>query len=91
MSAHSHDQYPSEPKPVAFTVPLILAAVTILVMGLFLSLCDPEAHGHGTDGHAATEASAGGKHATDEDMQHHGEADGPPAHPSAPAAGQQHR
>ncbi len=86
MSAHPHEQY-SENKPVAFTVPFILAAVTVLVIGLFLSLCDPSAHDHGAHGKAgaAHEKSADGhKHATDEEMQQYGDPKGPPAHPERP-------
>ena len=43
--SHS-DHSTNEKKPVAFTVPFILASVTVLVILLFLSLCDPKA-GHG--------------------------------------------
>jgi hypothetical protein len=42
MSAHHDDHHVSEQKPVAFTVPLILALVTIVIIVLFLSLCDPK-------------------------------------------------
>jgi hypothetical protein len=46
MSSH-HEIHPSqEPKPVSFTVPFILACVTLLVVFLFMSLCDPGSHGH---------------------------------------------
>jgi hypothetical protein len=45
MAGHSHDDHHlTEQKPVSFTVPFILAAVTILIIVLFLSLCDPKAH-----------------------------------------------
>lgn len=45
MSAHSHDEHHSgEKKPVSFTVPFILACVTVLITLLFLSLCDPGHH-----------------------------------------------
>lgn len=41
----SHSEHsPSEKKPVAFTVPFILASVTVVVILLFLSLCDPKPH-----------------------------------------------
>ena len=60
----SHDtHHAAEQKPVAFTVPLILASVLILIIGLFLSLCDPKPHGHEAAGHnghhdgTATEAT----------------------------------
>lgn len=43
----SHSEHSSnEKKPVAFTVPFILASVTVVVILMFLSLCDPKAH-HG--------------------------------------------
>ncbi len=43
----SHSEHSSnEKKPVAFTVPFILASVTVVVILLFLSLCDPKAQ-HG--------------------------------------------
>ncbi len=46
MAGHSHDEHHfSEQKPVAFTVPFILAAVVILIVVLLLSLCDPKPHG----------------------------------------------
>lgn len=41
----SHSEHSSsEKKPVAFTVPFILASVTVVVILLFLSLCDPKPH-----------------------------------------------
>jgi hypothetical protein len=47
MSANNelHNHQSNEKKPVAFTVPLILASVFILIMVLFLSLCNPK-HQH---------------------------------------------
>lgn len=94
MAAPSHDHHYTETKPVAFTVPFILAAVTLLAMGLFLSLCDPRPHGeHGATGHGkhgAAAADDGHRNATDKDMQHYGSPEGPPAHPESPAEGQQH-
>ncbi len=62
MSSHHDDHHSTEQKPVAFTVPFILAAVTLLAVVLFLSLCDPKPHHggeageHGHEG-AATEAA----------------------------------
>jgi len=59
MSGHSHDHHSTEQKPVSFTVPFILAAVTILIIVMFLSLCDPKAHhsaAHG-DTHAVENAA----------------------------------
>lgn len=45
MAGHTHDEHHSaEQKPVSFTVPFILASVTILIVVMFLSLCDPKAH-----------------------------------------------
>ncbi len=50
MSGHHHDNHHStEQKPVSFTVPFILACATLLIVVLFLSLCDPKHHG----GHCA--------------------------------------
>lgn len=44
--ANHHDHHSSEEKkPVAFTVPFILATVTLIAMLLLLSLCDPKHHG----------------------------------------------
>jgi outer membrane protein OmpA-like peptidoglycan-associated protein len=45
-SSHSDNQHSEEQKPIAFTVPLILASVLIFIIVLFLSLCDPKKHGH---------------------------------------------
>jgi hypothetical protein len=42
-----HDEHSqNEKKPVAFTVPFILASVAVVIILLFLSLCDPKPH-HG--------------------------------------------
>ncbi len=56
MSHHS-EHHQAEQKPVAFSVPFILAAVTLLVIVLFLSLCDPKPH-HGEEHEAATTEAA---------------------------------
>jgi hypothetical protein len=46
MSSHdNHDNHSNEPKTVSFTVPFILASVTLVLIFLFLSLCDPKKHG----------------------------------------------
>ncbi len=45
MENNHHDNHNTEQKPVAFTVPLILASVTIFIIVMFLSLCNPK-HGH---------------------------------------------
>ena len=42
--SHHDDQYLQEQKPIAFTVPFILASVLILIIFLFVSLCDPKPH-----------------------------------------------
>ena len=74
MSGHHDEHHLQEQKPIAFTVPFILAAVLILIIMLFLSLCDPKPH-HGHDavheGHgAATEAV----HHNDASMEAHHDA-----------------
>ena len=87
MAGHHDSHHATENKPVAFTVPFILAAVLVLIMGLFLSLCDPEPHhGHGSE---ATHQE-GHHHATDKDMQSHGEAKGPDAVPETHDASSAH-
>jgi hypothetical protein len=88
MSAPSHDHF-TETKPVSFTVPFILAAVTLLVIGLFLSLCDPSSKHH--DKHdAAASHGQHDMHATDKDAHGPGHTDTPPAHAEEPAEGAQH-
>ncbi|MBA3682086.1 MAG: hypothetical protein H0W73_13155 [Bacteroidetes bacterium] len=61
---HGHDNHSNEPKPVSFTVPLILASVLLTIMFLFLSLCDPKKHGHCEEGcsEECIEACAKGDH-----------------------------
>lgn len=44
--SHHEIHHKQGPKPVSFTVPFILACVTLLIVFLFLSLCDPKQHGH---------------------------------------------
>lgn len=77
----SHDTHHSdEKKPVAFTVPLIMAAVLVFIIILFLSLCDPKPH------HAGEAGAHGDPHATE--ASHHDAAE-PAAehhHDAAPAA-----
>lgn len=59
MSSHQDEHHSEEKKPVSFTVPFILAAVTIFAIVMFLSLCDPKPHNEaGHEGHQATEAGA---------------------------------
>ena len=83
--AHSHDQF-TETKPVSFTVPFILAAVTLLVMGLFLSLCDPSHDSHKA---GAGHEKAGHHDASNKGIEHD-KAEAPPAHAESPAEGAQH-
>lgn len=61
-SSHHDDHHSSEQKPVSFTVPLILASVLILIIVLFLSLCDPKSH---------HEVEAGHGHAAPVEAMHH--------------------
>jgi hypothetical protein len=57
MSGHHDTHHVNENKPVAFTVPLILAIVTLVIIMLFLSLCDPSSAHHNTDAHEHGAAS----------------------------------
>jgi OmpA-OmpF porin, OOP family len=58
MGNHHDEHHVTEKKPVAFTVPLILSAVAVLVIVLLVSLCDPKhGHGHG-GGHAQCECKS---------------------------------
>ena len=62
MSGSHHEEHQlNEQKPVAFTVPLIMASVLILIMVLFLSLCDPKPHkaheAHGASAHSTEPVS----------------------------------
>lgn len=58
MSSHHEENHSQEKKPVAFTVPFILAVVTLLAVVMFLSLCDPKPHHEGGhEEHEATEKS----------------------------------
>ena len=41
---HGHNNHSNESKPVSFTVPFIMASVTLVIIFLFLSLCDPKKH-----------------------------------------------
>lgn len=45
MANHHDNHHPQEQKPVAFTVPFILASVVILIIVLLVSVCDPRHHG----------------------------------------------
>jgi hypothetical protein len=57
MADHHDEHHSIENKPVSFTVPFILASVTIIIIVLFLSLCDPKPH-HGEHGGHENEAHA---------------------------------
>lgn len=46
MSAH-HEEHHNENKPVSFTVPFLMACALIVIMLMFLSLCDPKKGHHG--------------------------------------------
>lgn len=43
-SHHDHNNHSTEPKPVAFGAPLILALVTVLIILLGVSTCDNKKH-----------------------------------------------
>jgi hypothetical protein len=68
MAGHHDEHHSVENKPVSFTVPFILASVTIIITLLFLSLCDPKPHHEAHSGHEH-EAHAGAV------MQNHHEAE----------------
>lgn len=80
MSGSQDTHHSTEQKPVAFTVPLILASVLVLIIVLFLSLCDPKPHHHGEGGHG-DEHNAVGTEAT-----HHHDAAAPADQHEAAAA-----
>jgi hypothetical protein len=69
-SSHSDNQHSDEQKPIAFTVPLILASVLILIIVLFLSLCDPKKHGHETEHAEHTEAATHDVNAAGTEAEH---------------------
>jgi hypothetical protein len=86
MSSSHQDDHFTETKPVAFTVPLILASVVLLIIVLFLSLCDPK-HGHHAEGEANGH-NAAAMEATHSDaaMEEHHEAAQEPAMKDSTAA-----
>ncbi len=68
MSNHHDNHHSDEKKPISFTVPFILASVTITIILMLVSIGDPchckescEAEGHETHavegGHEATKAT----------------------------------
>jgi hypothetical protein len=61
-SSHNDDQHSNETKPVAFTVPLIMASVLVFIIVMFLSLCDPKQHHAGADEHGAHNATTATSH-----------------------------
>lgn len=74
MSSHHEENHSQEKKPVAFTVPFILAVVTLLAVVLFLSLCDPKPHHEGGHEEHATEAThheAAAEHHEAAAVEHH--------------------
>lgn len=46
MSSHNEEHH-TESKPVSFTVPFLMASALLLIIVLFLSLCDPSKEHHG--------------------------------------------
>lgn len=76
MSSSHHDDHQSvEVKPVSFSVPFILAAVTLIIIFLFLSLCDPPKHGyhgheHGYQGAVEADAAIQAEEKAKEHEQH---------------------
>ncbi len=46
MSAH-HEDHHNENKPVSFTVPFLMACSLLIIIIMFLSLCDPSKGHHG--------------------------------------------
>lgn len=76
MAGHHHDDHSAVQKPVAFTVPFILAAVTLVIMLLFLSLCDPKPH-DAHNGHHGTENAAHAKFEGEVHNPNSGGADAP--------------
>lgn len=64
--AHHHDDHSNhtEQKPVSFTVPLILGAITVFIIVLFVSLGDPCHHNECAEGCSkeCMEACAKGDH-----------------------------
>lgn len=57
MAGHHDEHHSTEKKPVSFTVPFILASITLIITLLFLSLCDPKPHDNG-DHHGGVENKA---------------------------------
>lgn len=45
MSSHNEENHNSESKPISFTVPFLMACSLLIIIIMFLSLCDPK-HGH---------------------------------------------
>jgi hypothetical protein len=97
MSAHHDHHHVIEKKPVAFTVPFILAAVLIFIIVLLVNVCDPGSHNKPHDGKVHSGASShsndhdGDVHATDEGQQPMGKPVGnEPAGPEEDHTGSEH-
>ena len=71
MSEHHNDHHSTEQKPVSFTVPFILACVTLLILVSFLSLCDPKKGHHGECEKECTEECAKDGKSCKHDMNAH--------------------
>ena len=70
MAGHHDEHHSLENKPVSFTVPFILASVTIIITLLFLSLCDPKPHHQAHENEAHTHpAAAATDHSNSDERQ----------------------
>jgi len=74
-SDHHNDDHSMEQKPVSFTVPFFLAAAVILIVVLFLSLCDPKPHHAGAEVHGHEGAATEAMHHEGTATEHHDEAE----------------
>jgi len=63
---HSSDNHLTEQKPVAFTVPLILASVLIFIIVMILSLCNPKHSSHHNTAEGHSDAVGPKEHTTQE-------------------------
>ena len=94
MSSHDHhDSHSDEPKAVSFTVPFILASVTLVIMFSFLSLCDPKKHhggGHGHSEHSEMGSAGHEEHNADAKEDHVESEDTMAVETAAPSADEAH-